>query len=114
ARRAGIASRVRLIGHGDDGVLPALASASDAGVALVVGPLMRDDLKTVLAMATSRPRMLALNQPDDGLPLPDNVYALALTVDNDAVQIARLGRAEGLRSFAIVVSSGALQRRFAA
>src|SRR5437588_9569619 len=87
ANRAGISSRIRVIGHGDDGVLPALAAAADAGVALVVGPLTRDDLKTVIAMAPSRPRMLALNQPDDGSPLPDNAYALALSVDNDAAQI---------------------------
>jgi outer membrane PBP1 activator LpoA protein len=114
ANRAGISSRVRVIGHGDDGVLPALAVAADAGVALVVGPLTRDDLKTVIAMAPSRPRMLALNQPDDGSPLPDNTYALALSVDNDAAQIARVARADGVRSFAVVVSGGALQRRFAA
>ena len=113
ANRAGISSRIRVIGHGDDGVLPALAAAADAGVALVVGPLTRDDLKTVIAMAPSRPRMLALNQTDDG-SLPDNAYALALSVDNDAAQIARLARADGVRSFAVVVSSGALQRRFAA
>ena len=99
AKRAGISSRIRVIGHGDDAVLPALAAAVDAGVALVVGPLTRDDLKTVLAMAPSRPRMLALNQTDDGLPLPDNVYALAaLSVDNDAAQIARVARA-GRRAF---------------
>jgi uncharacterized protein len=114
AKRAGISSRIRVIGHGDDGVLPALAAAVDAGVALVVGPLTRDDLKTVLAMAPSRPRMLALNQTDDGLPLPDNAYALALSVDNDAAQIARVAGADGVRSVAVVVSSGALQRRFAA
>jgi outer membrane PBP1 activator LpoA protein len=114
AKRAGISSRVRVIGHGDDGVLPALAVAADAGVALVVGPLTRDDLKTVIAMAPSRPRMLALNQADDGSPLPDNAYALALSVDNDAAQIARVARADGVRSFAVVVSGGALQRRFAA
>ena len=114
AKRAGITSRIRVIGHGDDGVLPALASAADEGVALVVGPLMRDDLKTVLAMAPSRPRMLALNQTDDGLPLADNVYALTLTVDNDAAQIARVARADGVRSFAVVASGGALQRRFSA
>jgi uncharacterized protein len=114
AKRAGITSRVRVIGHGDDGVLPALAVAADVGVALVVGPLTRDDLKTVIAMAPSRPRMLALNQTDDGSPLPDDAYALTLSVDSDAAQIARVARADGARSVAIVVSSGALQRRFAA
>jgi outer membrane PBP1 activator LpoA protein len=58
--------------------------------------------------------MLALNQTDDGSPLPDNVYALTLSVENDAAQIARVARADGVRSVAVVVSSGALQRRFAA
>jgi uncharacterized protein len=76
--------------------------------------LTRDDLKTVIAMAPSRPRMLALNQTDDGSPLPENAYALALSVDNDAAQIARVAREDGVRSFAVVVSGGALQRRFAA
>ena len=114
ANRAGIASRIRVIGHGDDGVLPAFAAAADAGVALVVGPLTRDDLKTVIAMSPSRPRMLALNQSDDGSPLPVNAYALALSVESDAVQIARAARADGVRSVAVIASSGALQRRFAA
>lgn len=114
AVRAGVASRVRVIGHGDDGVLPAFAAAADAGVALVVGPLMRDDLKTVLAMAPSRPRMLALNQTDDGSPLPENTYTLALSFDNDATQLARAARADGARSVAVVASRGPLQRRFAA
>jgi outer membrane PBP1 activator LpoA protein len=114
ARRAGITARVRVIGHGDDGVLPALEAAADEGVALVVGPLTRDDLKTVIAMAPSHPRMLALNQSDDGSPLPDNAYALTLSVDSDAIQIARIARADGARTAAVVVSSGPLQRRFAA
>ncbi len=114
AVRAGVASRVRVIGHGDDGVLPAVAAAADAGVALVVGPLTRDDLKTVLAMAPSLPRMLALNQADDGSALPENAYALALSFDSDAAQLARAARADGARSVAVIASNGALQRRFAA
>ncbi len=113
AKRAGIGPRIRVIGHGDDGVLPAMESASNGGVALVVGPLTRDDLKTVLATAPSHPRTLALNQPDDGSPLPDDTYALTLSFDSDAVQLADLARADGARSVAIVASKGALQRRFA-
>src|SRR5438132_1521481 len=41
ANRAGVAGRVRVIGHGDDGVLPAFALAEQQGAALVVGPLTR-------------------------------------------------------------------------
>jgi outer membrane PBP1 activator LpoA protein len=113
AARAGSSSRVRVIGHGDDGVLLAIASAEDSGVALVVGPLTRDDLKTVLAMSPARPRMLALNQSDDGT-LPPDTYTLALSVDSDAALLARTARADGVRSVALVAADGPLQRRFVA
>jgi outer membrane PBP1 activator LpoA protein len=87
--------------------------ASSAGVALVVGPLTRDDLKTVIAMAPERPRMLALNQTDDGAPLPRDTYALSLAVDSDAVVLAQAMRSDGVRSPVKVVSASPLQRRFA-
>ena len=114
AGRAGETPRTRVIAHGDDGVLPALASAQDAGVALVVGPLTRDDLKTVIAMAPGWPRMLVLNQTDDGAPLPNDMYALTLSVENDAIQLARVARADGIRTLALVASDAPLQQRFVA
>jgi len=114
AGRAGEMGRVTVIAHGSDGVLPALESAHDAGVALVVGPLTRDDLKTVIAMAPGRPRMLALNQNEDGSSLPAGMYALTLAVDSDAAQLAGVARADGMRSVALVASDAPLQRRFIA
>ena len=114
AARAGSSARVRVIGHGDDGVLLAVAAAEASGVGLVVGPLTRDDLKTVLSMAPARPRMLALNQLDDGAPLPADAYSLALSVDSDATLLARAARADGARSVALVAADGPLQRRFVA
>jgi uncharacterized protein len=114
AERAGNAKRAQVIGHGDDGVLPAFAAASAARVALVVGPLTRDDLKTVIAMAQDRPRMLALNQSDDGSPLPADAYTLSLAVDSDAVFLAQAMRSDGILAPVKVVSNSPLQRRFAA
>ena len=114
ANAAGSASRTRIIAHGDDGVLPAFAAASETGAALVVGPLTRDDLKTVLAMALSRPRMLALNQPEEGSALPDEVYALSLSVESDAELLARRAYADGARAVVTLASDGPLQRRFKA
>jgi uncharacterized protein len=114
AGAAGSASRVRVIGHGDDGVLPAFATAAEAGAAVVVGPLTRDDLKTVLALALARPRMLALNQQEDSAPLPNEVYALSLSVDSDAELLARRAYADGVRAIATVASDAPLQRRFRA
>ncbi len=114
AKTAGSAARTRVIGHGDDGVLPAFAAAADSGAALVVGPLTRDDLKTVVALALARPRMLALNQLDDGSVLPDEAYALTLSVESDAALLARRARDDGVRTLATVSSDAPLQRRFKA
>jgi uncharacterized protein len=114
ADAAGSASRTRIIAHGDDGVLPAFAEASESGAALVVGPLTRDDLKTVLALALTRPRMLALNQLEDGAALADDVYALSLSVESDAELLARQAYADGARALATVASDAPLQRRFKA
>lgn len=95
-------------------MLLALAAADDAGVALVVGPLTRDDLKTAIAMAPARPRMLALNQLDDASALPGDAYFLTLALDNDAILLARVARADGVRVIALVASDAPLQQRFAA
>ncbi|MDQ2963881.1 MAG: penicillin-binding protein activator [Pseudomonadota bacterium] len=114
ADAAGSASRTRIIAHGDDGVLPAFAVASESNVALAVGPLTRDDMKTVLALALARPRTLALNQQEDGSALPDEVYALSLSVESDAELLARRAYADGARTVATVASDAPLQRRFKA
>jgi outer membrane PBP1 activator LpoA protein len=114
AEAIGSAPQVKVIGHGEDGVLPAVAAAVDAGARLIVGPLTRDDLKTVLALAPARPRMLALNQPDDGSPLPPETYALALSIESDAALLARRAREDGIRTIATVASDAPLQRRFRA
>ena len=111
---AGASARVRVIGHGDDGVLPAFAAAVEAGAGFIVGPLTRDDLKTVLALSPTRPRMLALNQLDDGSPLPPETYALALSIESDAALLARRARDDGVRTIATVASDAPLQRRFKA
>jgi outer membrane PBP1 activator LpoA protein len=113
ADAAGAGARVQVIGYGDDAVLSAIATATEARVALVVGPLTRDDLKTVLALAPQRPRMLALNQLEDGAPLPPDAYALALAVEGDAAVLARRAYDDGVRSIAVVASDAPLQRRFA-
>jgi outer membrane PBP1 activator LpoA protein len=112
AARAGASARVQVISHGDDGVLPAFAAAAQRGVALAVGPLTRDDLKIVLAMSPLRPRMLALNQSDEGTPLPGGVYALTLAVEQDAALLMRVARDDGVKAIAVVGSDAPFQRRF--
>ncbi|HEX3633616.1 MAG TPA: penicillin-binding protein activator [Casimicrobiaceae bacterium] len=112
AARAGASARVQVIAHGDDGVLPAFAAAAQSGVAVAVGPLTRDDLKTVLAMSPLRPRMLALNQTDEGAPLPAGVYASTLSLEQDAAVLMRVARGDGVKAIAVVGSDSPFQRRF--
>ena len=64
-------------------------------------------------MAPLQPRMLALNQPDEGTPLPEHAYALALSVESDAVVLARRARDDNVRAIVVVASDAPLQRRFA-
>jgi len=113
ANAAGRTESTRVVGHGDDGVLPAFTAAAQTDPALVVGPLTRDDLKTVITMAPVRPRMLALNQPEEGTPLPAQAYALALSIESDAALLARRARDDNVRAIAVVASQAPLQRRFA-
>ena len=111
AQAAGSESRVRVIGHGDDNVLPAIAAAWGAGVALVVGPLTRDDVRSTLALDISGARLLALNTPEDGSILPEHVYALTLAVESDGAQLARIAREDGARIVAEVVSDTPYEKR---
>ena len=103
-----------VIGHGDDDVLIAFAAAKDGGARVIVGPLVRDDLKTLAAAGLDLPPTIALNQLDEAAPLPDNIYTLTLTLDSDARQLAHRARDAGATSVAVIASDSPLQQRFAA
>lgn len=107
-------SKVVVVPHGDGGVLGAFEKAKAAGARVIVGPLVRDDLKIVAAAGLDLPPTLALNQLDDGATLPDNVYTLTLTLDSDARQLAHRMRDAGAMTVAVVASDAPLQQRFAA
>ena len=81
-----------VIAHGDDDVMTAFAKAKAVGARVIVGPLVRDDMKTLASAGADLPPTIALNQLDEGAPLPRNVYILTLTIDSEARQLARLAR----------------------
>ncbi len=101
-----------VIGHDDGGVVEAFQKAKDSGAGVVVGPLVRDDLKAVVAMTGERPWTIALNQLEEGSP-PERMYALTLAIDGDARQLARAAHATGAQVVGVVASNAALQRRLA-
>ena len=102
-----------VIGHGDDDVLAGFAKAKIAGARVIVGPLVRDDMKTVADAGLELPPTIALNQLDEGTPLPGNMYALTLTIDNEARQLARRARDDGAMTVAVIASETPRQLRFA-
>jgi uncharacterized protein len=102
-----------VIGHGDGDVLAAFREARATGARVIVGPLVRDDLKTVADAGFESPTMLALNQLDEGTALPPTMYALTLGVESDARQLAQSARDTGALTVAVVSSDAPLQKRFA-
>jgi outer membrane PBP1 activator LpoA protein len=106
------ATRVRVIAHPDGDPLPGFSEARKLGARVVVGPLVRDDLRMLAAADIDLPTTLALNQLDEGLPLPERVYALSLGIEAEGRQLARLLRAQGTQTVAIVSADVPLQKRF--
>lgn len=102
-----------VIAHGDGDVLDAFAKAKAAGARVIVGPLVRDDVKAVAGVALELPPTLALNQLDEDMTLPDTMYTLSLTIDGEARQLARRAREGGAMTVAVIANDSPLQKRFA-
>ena len=79
-------------------------AAQEQGARVVVGPLVRDDLRALAGAGIDLPVTLALNQMDD---------ALSLSIENEGRQLARIVHASGAKSVGVISAGGALQRRFA-
>jgi outer membrane PBP1 activator LpoA protein len=102
-----------VIGHGDGEAVAAFAKAKDAGARVIVGPLVRNDMKELAAAALDLPPTIALNQLDEGVMLPPRWYALTLTIDGEAWQLARRAREDGAETVAVITSETPRQLRFA-
>ncbi|HEV2220210.1 MAG TPA: penicillin-binding protein activator [Casimicrobiaceae bacterium] len=113
ADAAGAKDRVVVMPHGVDGVIPAFESALRRGVRVAVGPLVRDDLKTLAISGAQLPWTLALNQLEDASPLPRAIYTFPLSVDSDARMIAKRARQDGAHSIDVVDGDSPLMRRLA-
>ena len=113
AAAAAANARYTVVAHGDDGVVAAFAKARDAGARVVVGPLVRDDLKAIATAGGELPWTIALNQLDESSALPPRVFTLALAVESEGVQLARRANADGVRTVVVIGSDAPLQKRFA-
>lgn len=113
AEAAGARERIVVIAHGDADVVAAFERARAAGAQVVVGPLVRDHLRILAATAAPFPWTIALNQLDEGAPLPLRVYTLALAIESDARVIARRARDDGVTTVAVIGADSPLMKRFA-
>jgi hypothetical protein len=111
AEASGTRVKVRAFAHGDDDVLLAFEAARTSGARIIVGPLVRDDVRTVASMSLEMPTTLALNQLDDVNAVPPNLYTLALGVDGDARLIARRMRTDAAQNIAVVNADTPLMKR---
>ena len=80
------------------------------GNRLIIGPLARDEVATVIRRIQPGVPVLALNALEGAGPLPENVYVFSLQVEAEARQIARMVFADGRRSV-LIVADGSLQAK---
>jgi len=101
-----------VIPHAEDGVLGAFEAARKSGARVVVGPLVRDDLRTIAQSDIDLPWTLALNQSED-TAAQLRLYTFSLAVESDARTIAHRMRDDAAQNVAIVGAESALMKRFA-
>ena len=101
-----------VIAHGADGVISAFETARAKNVRIAVGPLVRDDLKTLAISGARLPWTLALNQLDDGTPLPSAIFSFPLSVESDGRMLARRVLSSGARRVDVIEGDSPLMKRF--
>jgi outer membrane PBP1 activator LpoA protein len=113
AEAAGDRASCLVISHGDNGIVGAFEAARAAGARVVVGPLVRDDLKAIGQSTLELPYTLALNQLEDGTPASPRIYTFPLGIESDARTIARRMRDTAAQNVLIIGGDTPLMKRFA-
>ena len=113
AGAAGGSTTYVVIPHAEDGVLGAFEAARRSGAKVIVGPLVRDDLKAIAQANIELPWTLALNQFEDTASAPNRFFTFSLAVESDARRIAHRMRDDAAQNVAIVGAESPLMKRFA-
>jgi outer membrane PBP1 activator LpoA protein len=113
AEAAGKRADCIVLSHGLDGVVSAFENARARGVRVAVGPLVRDDLKTLAISDAKLPWTIALNQLEDDARLPAAIFSFPLSVESDGRMLAQRALASGARAVDVIEGDSLLMRRFA-
>ena len=87
--------------------------ARRSGATVIVGPLVRDDLRVVAQTYLELPWMLALNQSEEAVLGPPQLFTFSPTVESDARTIARRMHDDAAHNVAVVGAETPLMKRFA-
>lgn len=97
-------------GESED-ILATYRQAIQAGASIVVGPLTRNGVSALAASTEVSVPTLALNQPEQRIELPPQLYVFGLAADLEARQMARIALGEGRRSAVVIASESMLSKR---
>jgi len=92
-------------------LIEACRDAQARGALLVVAAMTRDGATALARSECQRRALLLLNEPQNLPELPPNVYAVSLSLEHEARQVALLAVADGWHSAIIITSGSPLARR---
>jgi Putative lipoprotein len=102
-----------VIEHEAGRALYAFQEAQEAGARVIVGPLVRDDLRMLVHMPPDVWTIALTQLEDDDTPMPDKIFPLTLTVESDARLLARELLLSGkTTNVALLSSETPLMKRF--
>ena len=104
---------LKFIDSGTDriGARAAIEQAQRAGAALIIGPLLKEQLGALAALPPGGPLAIALNTPPSGESLPGGVVSFSLSPEQDAAAVARRMWTDGHRRVAIFSADHRLGER---
>jgi uncharacterized protein (TIGR00252 family) len=115
AEVAGNEDKLPLKGYGTSDhpqdVLTAYQRAVSEGAKLVIGPMTREDVATLIKSGLVSVPTLALNNPENEAGLPKNFYSLGLSLDAEARQVALNAYNPKRRRAVVLFSDEPLQKR---
>jgi len=102
---------VRRTDASDDRVLEGYEAAAAGGTRAIVGPMTRSAVGALIRSGRVTVPTVALNRPEDNLPLPRGLYVFSLGADAEARHVARQAWADTMQLAGVVSTRTAVDRR---